>query len=249
LRKTLYSVDPQKKNKDITDGDLVLNLKSSLRDKRYLIILDDVWDIDLWEQFEKALPADANNVSRVIITSRSLDVATMADRNTKEYKLDYLNDDDSLGLLFRKALQRHIEPENYPRDLLEIAKRLTKKCGGLPLALVVLGGILRRRNDIYSAWSKVEDTLDWHDEDGEKCMKILAKSYEDLPNHLKSCFLYFAAFPEDYQISARQVIGMWMAEEFIPKARCRTIEDRAEKCLEELVQRYISLFGYIFEGT
>ncbi|XP_078150602.1 disease resistance protein RPP13-like [Carex rostrata] len=237
-REILYSIEPQMKNKNppITDGDLVLKLKSSLRRKRYLIILDDIWDINLWEQLEKALP-DENNESRVIITTRNLDVAKAADCNTDIHKIDYLNDAEGLALLFRRAFQRQIQSENYPGDLLEIAKRLTKKCGGLPLALVVLGGILTRRDRTYSAWSKVEETIDWSNEDGEKCMQILAKSYEDLPDHLKSCFLYFAAFPEDYRISGRHLTGMWMAEEFIPKGRCGTMEDRAEKCLEELVQR------------
>jgi disease resistance protein RPM1 len=220
-----------------------MNLRSALRGKRYLIILDDVWDTNLWEQLEVALP-DPDNASRVIITTRSLDIAKAADCNTQPYELSYLSDAEGLALLFRKAFQQHIPPENYRRDLLEVAERLMKKCGGLPLALVVLGGILTRKDRNYTAWNTLDETMDWHDKDGEKCMKILARSYEDLPDHLKSCFLYFSAFPEDYKISGRHIIGMWMAEEFIPKDGSGTIEDRAEKCLQELVQRYIPFQFY-----
>ncbi|XP_078159334.1 putative disease resistance RPP13-like protein 3 isoform X2 [Carex rostrata] len=239
LREILYKVKPQMKNKNppVTDRDLSVKLKKYfLSGKRYLIILDDVWDIDLWEEMKRALP-DMYNASRVIITTRMLDVAKAADCNTKPYQLRYLSDDEGLALLFKKAFQQHVQPEKYPTHLLDLAKRLTKKCGGLPLALIVLGGILTRRDRNYTAWNTLYETIDWHDKDGIHCSQVLARSYEDLPQHLKDCFLYFAAFPEDYEISGVHVTRMWMAEGFVPKNGAGTIEDRAEKCLEELVQR------------
>ncbi|XP_078158112.1 disease resistance protein RPP13-like [Carex rostrata] len=238
FRKILYSIEPTMENKNppVTDENLPAELQKSLTSNRYLIILDDVWRDSDWEQLKNGLP-DPKNASRVIITSRSVDVALTADCNTQPYNLRYLNDDESIALLFRKAFQQHIQPENYPRDLLNVAEKLTKKCGGLPLALVVLGGILSRKERNYIAWSTTEETMNWHDEDGKKCSQVLAMSYEDLPYQLKPCFLYFASFPEDYKISGEHITSMWMAEGFIPKDSARTIEDRAKKCLEELVQR------------
>ncbi|XP_078159337.1 putative disease resistance RPP13-like protein 3 [Carex rostrata] len=240
LREILYKVKPQMKNKNppVTDRDLPVKLKKYflISGKRYLIISDDVWDINLWGQLKIALP-EMYNASRVIITTRSLDVAKAADCNTKPYKLRYLSDDKGLALLFRNAFQQPVQPENYPAHLLDVAKRLTKKCGGLPLALVVLGGILTRRDCNYTAWNTLYETTDWHDKDGIQCSQVLARSYEDLPRYLKDCFLYFACFPEDYKISGWHVTRMWMAERFVPKDGGGTIEDRAEKCLEELVQR------------
>ncbi|XP_078154113.1 disease resistance protein RPP13-like [Carex rostrata] len=238
LREFSNSIEPGMGNQEspVTDEDVLAKLKSSLGPKRYLIILDDVWTIDLWDRLNILLP-DMNNASRVIITTRLVYVAKRADRNTEPYMLGYLNDDDSLALLFRKAFQKHIEPENYPRNLLGVAKKLMKKCDGLPLALVVLGGILTTEELTYSAWSKLEETMDWHDNDGRKCSRVLAMSYEHLPFYLKPCFLYFASFPEDYRISAKHVTRMWVAEEFIPKDGSGTMEDRAEKFLQELVRR------------
>ncbi|XP_078158116.1 putative disease resistance RPP13-like protein 3 [Carex rostrata] len=238
FRKILYSIEPTMENKKppVTDENLPAELQKSLTSKRYLIILDDVWRDSDWEQLKNGLP-DPENASRVIITSRSVDVALAADCNTTPYKLRYLNDDESIALLFRKAFQQHIQPEKYPHDLLQVAKKLTKKCGGLPLALVVLGGILSRKERNYTAWNTTEETMDWQDEAGKKCSQVLAMSYEGLPYELKPCFLYFASFPEDYKISGEHITRMWMAEGFVPKDGARTIEDRAEKCLEELVQR------------
>ncbi|XP_078158849.1 disease resistance protein RPP13-like [Carex rostrata] len=238
FRKILYSIEPTMENRNppITDENLPAELQKSLTSKRYLIILDDVWRDSDWEQLKNGLP-DPKNASRVIITSRSGDVARAADCNTPPYKLRYLNDDESIALLFRKAFQQHIQPENYPRDLLNVAEKLSKKCGGLPLALVVLGGILSRKERNYTAWNTTEETLDWHDEAGKKCSQVLAMSYEDLPYELKPCFLYFASFPEDHKISGVHVTSMWMAEGFVPKDSARTMEDRAERYLQELVQR------------
>lgn len=205
LRAILYSIVPQMQNQKVamTDEDLPTELESFLREKKYLIVLDDVWTTDLWGQLEILLP-DPNNGSRVLITSRSLDVAMAADPETTPYKLSYLTEEESLGLLLRKSFP-YKQPENYPPDLMKVAKQLTKKCGGLPLALVVVGGILSRRDRTYSAWNIVEQTMDWHSEDGEKCSQIIAMSYEDLPYHLKTCFLYFSSFPEDYEISAKHL--------------------------------------------
>ncbi|XP_078159293.1 putative disease resistance RPP13-like protein 3 [Carex rostrata] len=250
FRKILYSIEPtmEKQNPPVTDENLQAELQKSLTSKRYLIILDDVWRDSDWEQLKIGLP-DPKNASRVIITSRSVDVALAADRNTQPYKLRYLTDDESIALLFRKAFQQHVQPKNYPGDLFKVAEKLTKKCGGLPLALVVLGGILSRKECNYTAWNTTEETMDWHDEAGKKCSQVLAMSYEDLPYQLKPCFLYFASFPEDYKISGEHVTRMWMAEGFIPKDGARTIEDRAEKCLEELVQRcLIQVTGKSWNG-
>ncbi|XP_078159336.1 putative disease resistance RPP13-like protein 3 isoform X2 [Carex rostrata] len=239
LKEILYKVKPDMKKKvpPVTDRDLPVKLKKYfLKGKRYLIILDDVWDINLWGQLKKALP-DMYNASRVIITTRSLDVAKVADCNTKPYKLRYLSDNEGLALLFINAFQQQVQPEKYPAHLLDVAKRLTKRCGGLPLALIVLGGILTRRERTYPDWNTLYETIDWHDKDGIQCSQILASSYEDLPRYLKDCFLYFSAFPEDYKISGVHITRMWMAEGFVPKDGAGTIEYRAEKCLEELVQR------------
>ncbi|KAJ1704212.1 hypothetical protein LUZ63_003991 [Rhynchospora breviuscula] len=219
----------------IRDDDLTSELKRSLTQKRFFIVLDDVWETDLWESLRTALP-DKNNTSRVLITTRKLDVANAADGGLRPHELRYLNDDESLSLLLQKAIPiREPEGQHYLTDLNEVAKKLTKKCGGLPLALAVLGSILSR-DRTYNAWKRVNETLEWHDDRAKRCYEVLLLSYLDLPYHLKPCFLYFASFPEDYEISAKHVIRMWIAEGFIPSGN-GTMEERAQNILEELLQR------------
>ncbi|KAJ4771929.1 Disease resistance protein RPP8 [Rhynchospora pubera] len=214
---------------------LVRKLRSFLRSKRYLIILDDVWVTDLWNQYLKYALPDAGNGSRVLMTSRFIQVAQSADPIMEPYELEFLNEEDSRNLLIKKALPYQNPDEKCPDDLLKLADALSKKCKGLPLALVVLGGILSIK-DPYPEWEKVLRTMDWS-HDGKECIKILSMSYEDMPCYLKTCFLYLASFPEDYEISAKCLIRMWVAEGFMPQQGRKTMEEIAEEFLQQLFQR------------
>ncbi|XP_078166169.1 putative disease resistance RPP13-like protein 3 [Carex rostrata] len=221
------------KEQDVED--LMSELKRNISGRRYLIILDDVWQVDVWNQLKDALP-DVKNGSRVLITSRSIDVAISANPNMAPYELNLLDDKQSLDLLLKKVHSNQEPIEELPSDLLKLADELSKKCKGLPLALIVVGGILITKVRNYHAWERVLRTMDWHSE-GIECMKVLAMSYDDMPYYLKACFLYLASFPEDYQISARCLIRMWVAEGFIPQEGRKTMEDIAEDYLYELFQR------------
>ncbi|XP_078149595.1 disease resistance protein RPP13-like isoform X4 [Carex rostrata] len=220
-------------NHDVED--LIIKLKCFLSSKRYLIILDDVWEVDLWNQLKDVLP-DVKNGSRVLMTTRSIDVAKSAESKMAPYELNFLDNRKSLDLFLRKALPYQQPGEECPSDLLELADTLSKKCKGLPLALIILGGILSTKEQSYSAWERVLQTMNWH-LDGRDCMQILAMSYEDMPHYLKPCFQYLASFPEDHMIAAKHLIQMWIAEGFIPLKGRPTIEIVAEDFLEELYKR------------
>ncbi|KAJ4807345.1 Disease resistance protein RPP8 [Rhynchospora pubera] len=216
--------------------DLIIELKGLLSSKRYLIILDDVWVTDLWNQYLKHALPDVGNGSRVLMTSRFIEVAQSADPIMEPYELKILNDEDSRDLLIKKAFPYQKTSENFPNDLLELADELSKKCKGLPLALIVLGGILLTKDQTYTAWENELRTMDWHSK-GKDCIDIIAMSYEDMPYYLKTCFLFLASFPEDYKISARCLIKMWVADGFMPQQGRKTMEEIAEDCLEQLFQR------------
>ncbi|KAJ4794056.1 Disease resistance protein RPP8 [Rhynchospora pubera] len=239
LREILYSVQPdlRKKEPAVKDDELTSELWRSLTGMSYFIVLDDVWSIDLWEKLKTSLP-DENIASRVLITSRFLDVAKAADGGIEPYELRFLNDDESLKLLLQKAFPfREPEVQHHLTDLKDVAKILANKCGGLPLALIVLGSILSTKNRTKNAWKRVNDTLNWHDETANRCSQVLLLSYVDLPYHLKPCFLYLACFPEDYKISTKRAMRMWIAEGFVPKEGEGTINDRAQNYFDELLQR------------
>ncbi|XP_078159674.1 putative disease resistance RPP13-like protein 3 [Carex rostrata] len=211
--------------------DLISTLKSSLIGRRYLIVLDDVWTEDLWIKLKHILPDD-NNGSRVLMTSRKLDVAKAADSQIEPYELKFLDGKKSLDLLLKKALPNQRPDEEF----LNLANQLSEKCKGLPLALIVLGGLLFKKRGDYLEWERVLHTFDL-DSDCKDCMDVLAMSYKDMPYYLKACFMYLAIFPEDYEISATDLIRMWIAEGFIPCKETATKEETAKRYLDELFER------------
>ncbi|KAG5530393.1 hypothetical protein RHGRI_025366 [Rhododendron griersonianum] len=110
------------------------------------------------------------------------------------------------------------------------------KCRGLPLAIVVLGGLLRRKDP--DQWPKLAEHMWRHvrDHDERRVQHILALSFNDLPHRLKSCFLYLGLFPEDFEIEAEKLCRLWEAEGFI-KLDKESEEEKAEAYLRELIDR------------
>ncbi|KAH7689014.1 P-loop containing nucleoside triphosphate hydrolase protein [Dioscorea alata] len=238
LRKMLEEIRVVEKEKleKMTENDLIDMLNVSLRTQRFLVVLDDIWQEDVWKQMQRSFP-DVNNGSRVLITTRFLNVAKGADPRNTPHELPLLNDDESMKLLLKKAFPyEDADQANCTSELLDMGHRLMRKCGGLPLALVVLGGLLSIKDKTPVVWRRVLETMDWAAE-GRQCQEILALSYEDLPYHMKSCFLYLGAYPEDYEITGNELIWQWIAEGFIPQEERKTMEDTGEAILEELIQR------------
>ncbi|EFH46444.1 predicted protein [Arabidopsis lyrata subsp. lyrata] len=126
-------------------------------------------------------------------------------------------------------------------DELEVmGKEMVSHCGGLPLAVKVLGGLLATKHTV-SEWKRVYENIGPHivGESGlnfNTVYRVLSLSYEDLPMGLKHCFLYLAHFPEDYKIDVETLFNYWAAEGLIMIYRS-TIQDNAEGYLEELVRR------------
>lgn len=210
-----------------------------LLQRRYLVVLDDVWETDTWEQLNKRVKVfpDATNSRRVMLTTRKEDVANHVQMPTHVHHLKKLDEEKSWELFSSKALPPYKRSAIRDVDDFEkLGKRLAKKCDGLPLALGVLGGYLSKNlnaqiwSDILSDWPATKD--------GQMMSVILARSYKDLPNHhLRSCLLYFAAFPEDYEIYVPHLIELWIAESFIPHTPNHTLEETARSYVTELAQR------------
>ena len=214
-------------------------VRKYLDEKRYLIVLDDVWSIQVWNRLCLHLPE--SNGSRVLITTRNQQIAL--DAYAKLYRLRPLGEKESWELFLKKTFptgsRSTISQVECPADLEDVGKKITGKCKGLPLAIVVSGGLLSRKEKTPSSWEKILRSMEWHLSQGpESCMGILALSYRDLPYFLKSCFLYCGVFPEDCEIKASKLIQMWVAEGFVQARGEETVEeDVGEDYLEELIHR------------
>jgi hypothetical protein len=207
---------------------LVDKLLKCLQGKRYLVVMDDIWKPQVWNEVKDAFPNNSNG-SRILITSRIKEVALHAS-HTPPYFLQFLNEDESWEL-FRKKVFRGGE---CPPELETLGRQIAEGCHGLPLSIVVLGGILANKEKTHRTWSKVIANVNWY---LTECRDILALSYTYLPRRLQPCFLYIGAYPEDFEIPVKELIKLWIAEGFIQHIGRRNIEDVADDYLEELIDR------------
>ncbi|GMH21688.1 hypothetical protein Nepgr_023530 [Nepenthes gracilis] len=218
------------------DQELKDMLSKYLKGQRYLVVMDDIWKPGMWDEVKACFP-DSANQSRIMITSRNKDVA-VAVSPTSPHFLRPLTDEEGWKLFSKKVFWR----EACPRDLENLRRKFVSKCKGLPLSIVVLAGVLASDRS-YRTWSKKIAHVSSCITKDKTCMDILALSYHDLPRQLRPCFLYFAAFPEDYEVPVRQLIRLWIAEGFIPQIREQTMEDVAEDYLENLTDRSLLQAG------
>ncbi|KAK2986458.1 hypothetical protein RJ640_011896 [Escallonia rubra] len=204
-----------------------------LHNKRYVIVLDDVWSIDLWTRIRSAFPNN-NLGSRVIFTTRNENAATIVGPGIRVHRLEPLRESDAWTLFCKKAFWRHPDG-SCPVELEALARGIVRKCEGLPLALVTIGRLMCSRNQTAVEWKKVYDSLTWSNNPMlERVNGILSLSFKDLEFELKHCFLYCCAFPEGYQIKRKKLIRLWVAEGFIIERKGMTMEERAEEYLTEL---------------
>ncbi|KAL5766864.1 hypothetical protein ACOSP7_017481 [Xanthoceras sorbifolium] len=213
------------------EEDLGRYLQESLQKRSYLVVIDDVWDKEAWKSLKRAFP-DNKNRSRVIMTTRNKEVAERSDERTRAHKLRYLRSDESWQLFSEKAFRDF----NVDEELEKLGREMVKKCGGLPLAIIVLGGLLSTKQP--QEWHTVRSNL-WRylREDSIEISYLLALSFEDLPYQLKQCFLYLGLFPEDFSINFEKLIFLLVAEDFIPQDKDRIMEEIAKDYLDKLINR------------
>ncbi|KAK4437227.1 putative late blight resistance proteinR1A-10 [Sesamum alatum] len=213
-------------------------LHKTLFGRRYLIVMDDVWDIDIWNQLNRFFPNNENG-SRILVTTRISNVAVSLG-SQESYPMDFLNQEKSWNLFCQKAFAQEDCP--YP-DLEKIGKNIANSCNGLPLAIVVIGGLLANSEMTREYWESIAKNVNaFHNsKDYEQCMKILSLSYNNLPIHLKPCFLFLRVFSEDSEINVFKLIKLWIAERFLKPVNGKSLEEVAKGYLKDLIDRNLIL--------
>ncbi|XP_057804252.1 putative late blight resistance protein homolog R1A-10 [Salvia miltiorrhiza] len=222
----------------LSDRALIETVQQYLKERKFLLVLDDVWTTEAWDAI-RAVLSKSNNMSKVLLTSREKGVGAKACQPRQPYELPFLNDDQSWELLQYEVYGKLNE---CPDDLRVVGECIAHKCDGLPLSIVVIGGILLDQctkdeeiSKIREAWSNVSnDVSAFLKRDLKKVSDIVELSYNRLPDDLRDCFLYLAVFPEDYEISAWTLTRLWIAEGFI---QGQNLEETAEENLKDLINR------------
>ncbi|TVU23871.1 hypothetical protein EJB05_26255 [Eragrostis curvula] len=238
LMDILYELDKVKyadihtKNRD--ERQLIDDIREFLVNKRYFIVIDDIWENESWEETIECSLLE-NSRSRIIITTRN---STVAENIGDEvYKIQPLSDDNSKKLFYARVLGDEEKCLNNQPD--EINNKILKKCGGIPLAIITMASLLVGKP--REKWSDVLTSIGFSkkiNQQLENTMKILSFSYYDMPSYLRSCLLYLSVFPEDCNIDKDPLIWKWIAEGFIhQEPQGISLFELGERYFNDLVNR------------
>ncbi|KAL2326333.1 hypothetical protein Fmac_025391 [Flemingia macrophylla] len=211
-------------------------LKDKLSGRRFLLVLDDVWNENRenWEAVQTPLNYGGQG-SRILVTTSSKKV-TSTMRSNKVHHLNQLQEGHCWQVFAKHAFQDHNSLLNG--ELKEIGIKIVEKCKGLPLALKAIGSLLCTKSSV-SEWKSVLTSKIWDlpKEDSE-IIPALLLSYHHLPSHLKRCFAYCSLFPKDYAFDKDSLILLWMAENFLQRPQqSKSPEDVGKEYFDDLLSR------------
>ncbi|CAN6213072.1 unnamed protein product [Urochloa humidicola] len=223
---------------------LIDELQEFLKDKRYFIVIDDIWDISSWSTIRYAL--DDNSLgSKIVVTTRNHDVAEKVGCYYKMEPLPY----ESSKLLFYGRIFG--SKGKCPKQLFEVSEKIMKKCGGVPLAIITTASLLANKSGNINEWYELCDSIGLglgSNHHIDTMRKILSFSYYDLPSHLKICLLYLSIFPEDYAIGKDRLIWKWIAEDFVSHGEGnQSLFEIGESYFNELLNRNLIQQANIME--
>ncbi|KAH0711646.1 hypothetical protein KY289_007605 [Solanum tuberosum] len=225
---------------EMSDDELMEIVYRGLKGRRFLIVIDDIWSTEAWDQMQRIFPND-DNKSRILLTTRLKYVADYVNcPDFPPHSKSFLSLQDSWNLFTEKLFKK----DHCPPLLEEIGKHIVQQCQGLPLSVVVVAGLLGKMDPTHDNWKKVEENLNsLFGTVSKRCRSILSLSYNYLPQYLKACFLYVGGFPEDREINVSKLIRLWISEQFIKARRNKRLEMVAEEYLQELIDRSLILTG------
>jgi len=233
MTKAIIEAVTKKSSDDLDLEPLQRRLQDLLQGKRYLLVLDDVWDDkqESWQRLRSVLACGGKGAS-ILVTTRLAKVAEIMG-TIPPHDISKLSDKECWELF----KQRAFGPNEVERaELVVIGKEILKKCGGVPLAAIALGSFLRFKRE-EREWHYINESKLWSLQDEDYVMPALRLSYLNLPVKLRECFVLCALFPKDEIISKQFIIELWMANGFISSNKMLDEEDIGNQVWNELYQR------------
>ncbi|XP_057801921.1 putative disease resistance protein At1g50180 [Salvia miltiorrhiza] len=211
-------------------------LHKQLEGKSYLIVLvllDDVWEKEHLESLITVFPDQQDKASRLLVTTRNK-IITKYDQYV--HKMSLLDSKKSWELLLKKAFIGSTIGK-CPDEFESVGTQILQKCKGLPLAISMVGGLLRQ-TPTKNGWEQVLIQLNSYLGRTESGVStILELSYQNLSPQLKSCFLCLAFFKKDFTIRTKRLVKLWDAQGLIQQEESRSIDEIGRGYLNELINR------------
>ncbi|XP_015697828.1 putative disease resistance protein RGA4 [Oryza brachyantha] len=216
-----------------TVGELQSKLASAVKDESFFIVLDDVWQSEVWLNVVRT-PFHSAAKTTILVTTRDELVAGKIGADHL-HRVDMMSTDVGWELLWKSM---NIKEEKEVETLKSMGIKIVKKCGGLPLAIKVIASVLATKEKIENAWEKVLGSSAWSmSKLPAELRGALYLSYDDLPHNLKQCFLYCALYVEGLMMHRADLVRFWVAEGFVEEQEGELLEDTAEEYYHELIYR------------
>ncbi|XP_019155112.1 PREDICTED: putative late blight resistance protein homolog R1B-14 [Ipomoea nil] len=233
-----FSFSSTQVNTNGSTGELAQQLQKCLKCTRYLVVVDDVWETSVWDYLTRCFPE--SDGSRVLLTTQLKEIADYTTTSgTYLHNLHFLDSNESWDLFCNNVFCKQPLPSKFET----IGRNIVDKCRGLPLAIVVVAGLVSKPNNTLDDWENVEKEISCHASTdlAELCSRILNLSYNHLPQHLKACFLYLGVFYENSEIPVKKLVRLWVAEGFVKSVSDKRLEEVGVEYLQDLISRSLVL--------
>ncbi|TVU23542.1 hypothetical protein EJB05_25916, partial [Eragrostis curvula] len=218
-------------------GELQGKLAEAIEEKSFLLVLDDLWQSDVWNNLLRT-PLHKACHGTIIVTTRH-DTIAKAVGVEHMHRVELMSEEVGWELLWKSM---NINDEKEVHSLRDTGREIVQKCGGLPLAIRVVASVLATKETTESEWQKILRNDAWSlNKLPAELSGALYLSYDQLPQNLKQCFLYCALYPEDRTMHRDRLVRYWIAEGFVEKLENQLMEDTAEEYYYELISRNLLL--------
>ncbi|CAL4897809.1 unnamed protein product [Urochloa decumbens] len=215
-------------------------IEQRLKMKRFLLVLDDIWDCrneDEWKQLLAPFKKSQVHGNIIMVTTRfRAQAQIMIQKDDHTIYLKGLGDKE-FKELFRDIAFADDRSRQDDTSLLKIADEIVDKLKGSPLAAKTVGRLLKTHIDLEH-WKRVLKSKEWMEtEDGTDIIPALKLSYYYLPAQLQQCFSYCSLFPQDYKFESEELINFWIGLDLLHSLRGenKRVEDVGLSHLTELV--------------
>ncbi|CAO1940341.1 unnamed protein product [Urochloa humidicola] len=232
LKEVLRNIEEDYKP-DETVGELKRKLPAAVENKSLFLVLDDVWKHETWTNLLRT-PLNTAAASTILVTTRN-DIVTRTIGMEDVHRVQLMSNDVGWELLWKSM---NINEETEVQNLRSIGEEVVRMCGGLPLAIKVIASVLASREKTENQWRHILKSSAWTMSNIPIELRgALYLSYDDLPSHLKQCFIFCTLYPEDHSMYHDDLIRYWVAEGFVQEQEDQLLEDTANEYYNELIYR------------
>jgi hypothetical protein len=202
--------------------------------KRFLLVLDGLCGHHIFEHSLDAHWHVFGHGNRILITTQDESVVTKV-KPAYIHQVKELTFQDCWSLLCRSA---HLDESLHGNNLRNIGIMIIQKCNKIPMAIKIVGAVLRTKEQTKVAWQRVYESKGWSFRDLlDPLTGAIYLGYHDLPARLKQCLIYLSLFPEGSVIRQQFVGQLWVSEGFIEEQDSCNVDNTADEYYRELVSR------------